>query len=120
MFMVRWIVATLVLAFVQGCVIAPAAPERQGPPAQAPAQGYRSQHRYFYYPEASVYFDLDRRVYFYLDSGWRSAMVLPQHLQIRLGAPVTLQIGDAMPYRYYDEHRHTYPPGQPRKNTKWQ
>ena len=40
---------------------------KKGPPAHAPAHGYRAKHRYKYYPSCSVYFDIGRSVYFYLE-----------------------------------------------------
>ncbi|MEJ2366406.1 MAG: hypothetical protein P8017_17360 [Deltaproteobacteria bacterium] len=45
---------------------------KHGPPAHAPAYGYRAKHAYWYYPDSYVYFDTHRRVYFYLeDNNWR-------------------------------------------------
>lgn len=41
------------------------APQESGPPPWAPAHGHRAQHRYHYYPESSIYFDVGRKVYFY-------------------------------------------------------
>lgn len=111
----------LLLVAAQGCVVAPAAPNhgyyRPGPPDHAPAHGYRQKYRYNYYPEASVYFDLDRRLYFYMDGGWRSAQRLPRDLRVRLQAPVSLELAMAEPYLRYDEHRHKYPAG--RGKHKW-
>jgi len=116
-----WLLILVMLAMVQGCIVAPASPPyRQGPPDHAPAHGYRNKYRYYYYPDVGVYFDLDRRLYFYLDRGWRSATRLPRDLQAHLYGPVTLELNLAEPYRYYDEHRHKYPPGQSKKkNKKW-
>jgi hypothetical protein len=110
----------LALLVLQGCVIAPAVPQqRQGPPDHAPAHGYRNKHyRYNYYPDVGVYFDLDRKIYFYLDRGWRSAVLLPRDLRVRLGGPVTLELDLAEPYYRYDEHRTKYPPRK-KKNKRW-
>lgn len=109
--------ALLVLGLTQGCMVAVDGPPayRNGPPPHAPAHGRRAHYRYSYYPEAEVYFDLDRRIYFYLDSGWRSAPRLPRNPRIILGAPVFLDLDVAEPYRYHDDHRHRYPPGQAKK-----
>lgn len=109
---------SLIFILVQGCVVAPPPPQRNGPPAHAPAHGYRSQYRYHYYPEVGVYFDLDRRTYFYLDRGWRSGTRLPHDLFLQLDSPVYLELNVATPYEYYDEHRRAYPPGHVKKNKK--
>ena len=37
-----------------------------GPPAHAPAHGYRAKHAYRYYPSSCVYFDASKKVYFTL------------------------------------------------------
>ena len=52
-----------------------------------------------------------------MDRGWRSAVVLPRELRVRLGGPVTLDLDLEKPYYRYDEHRSKYPP-QSRKNKK--
>lgn len=115
----NWLLLALTLFTIQGCVIAPAVPpQRQGPPDHAPAHGYRNKYRYHYYPDAGVYFDLDRKIYFYLDHGWRSAVVLPRHLRVILGGPVTLNLDLAEPYYRYDEHRSKYPPKGRKNKTK--
>jgi hypothetical protein len=41
---------------------------KNGPPAHAPAHGYRAKHRYRYYPSCSVYFDIGRVL-------WRSKWI---------------------------------------------
>lgn len=86
---------------------------KPGPPAHAKAYGHRAKHRYRYHPEAAVYFDLDRRLYFHLVSGrWVTTVTLPSELRLRLGDGVTLEIETERPYERYDEHRRKYPPGQ--------
>ena len=123
----RYVPVILALVFLtQACVIAPPPPSygrggyHSGPPPHAPAHGYRQKYRYYYYPEVSVYFDLDRRLYFYLDRGWRTAARLPREFRVGLYGPVTLELDLAEPYRRYDEHHRAYPPGQrKKKNKKW-
>ncbi len=112
--------ALLVLGLTQGCMVAVDGPpaHRDGPPPHAPAHGHRAHYRYNYYPEVEVYFDLDRHLYFYLDSGWHSAPRLPRELRIGLGAPVFLDLDVGEPYRYHDDHRRAYPPGQSKKKYK--
>lgn len=126
----RHILVVLAVTFLtQACVVVTAPPVyrddgyRQGPPPHAPAHGYRQKqryYRYYYYPEAGVYFDLDRRLYFYLDGGWRASSSLPRNLRAGLYGPVALELDLSEPYRRYDEHRRNYPPGQgKKKNRKW-
>jgi hypothetical protein len=122
-----WLIMLALVFLAQACVVAPAPPEyrggsyRQGPPPHAPAHGYRAKHRYYYYPEVSVYFDLDRRVYFYLDRGWQVATRLPRDLRLGLYGPVTIEMDLDKPYRRYDEHRRKYPPhrGKKKKHKRW-
>ena len=40
-----------------------------GPPPHAPAHGARAKYTYNYYPSAQLYFDISRKVYFYLEKG---------------------------------------------------
>lgn len=91
---------------------------RKGPPAHAPAHGYRAKHRYRYYPDECVYYDMARRAYFYIDNGgWRMAVSLPG--SIRLGSSyISLELDTDEPYRYYHEHREKYPPGKMKKKYK--
>lgn len=90
--------------------------KKNGPPAHAPAHGYRSKHQYKYYPSASVYHDSDRGLYFYLSgSNWKVAASLPIDLKVRLGSSVRMELETEKPYIYNDQHRKQYPPGQMKK-----
>ncbi len=113
----------IVLLFPTGCVTTykpgTGAGYSEAPPDHAKAYGYRAKHRYNYHPEVAVYFDLDRQLYFYLESGkWATSVSLPSDLKLRLGESVTLEIGSERPYKFYDEHRKKYPPGQSKKKKK--
>ena len=91
-----------------------------GPPAHAKAHGYRAKHSYRYYPGVSAYFDIGRKLYFYLEGDlWRAAVSLPTHLRVQLGDYVTIEMDSDKPYTAYDEHRRKYPPGQLKKRNKW-
>ena len=97
----------------------PVVVKQTGPPPHAPAHGYRAKYRYHYYPSAQVYFDTDRRIYFYLEGqDWRAGASLPQHLAVRLGAPVTLQLDTDKPYSAHSRHQRQYPPGKSPKMHK--
>lgn len=87
-----------------------------GPPPHAPAYGYRAKHTYYYYPDAQVYFDTGRDMYFYLDGGsWRMSVSLPNDLRVQLGDHVTIDMDSDKPYLYFDQHQKEYPPGQTKK-----
>jgi len=93
--------------------------EENGPPAHAPARGYRAKHQYHYYPSASVYHDTSRGLYFYLGgSGWQIAASLPQDLRVRLGSSVSIEMDTDKPYIYNDQHKKQFPPGQMKKMKK--
>jgi hypothetical protein len=95
--------------------------KKGGPPPHAPAHGYRAKYTYRYYPSSCVYYDTGRKVYFYLQGDdWRASVSLPQHLNLRLGNYVTMDMDTDKPYTRFEEHRHKYPPGQlKKKNKNW-
>lgn len=94
--------------------------KKGGPPPWAPAHGYRAKHAYHYYPDASVYFDISRKLYFYLEGDeWRAGVSLPGSLHVQLGDYVTIEMDTDKPYTYYKEHRAAYPSGQAKKKDKW-
>ena len=85
----------------------------KGPPAHAPAHGRRKQERfqYKYYPDAEVYFDPSRNLYFYLSGGsWVAKATLPRRLKVNLGGSVELDMDLAKPYKLHKEHLELHPP----------
>ena len=95
---------------------------KSGPPAHAPAHGYRAKHRYQYYPTCSVYFDTGRAIYFYLEGdNWRVSVELPEYLRVRLGGYVVVEMDTDRPYLHNKKHKNKYPPGQlkKKKSKKW-
>jgi len=94
-----------------------------GPPSHAPAWGYRAKHLYWYYADAFVYFDVSRRVYFYLEgSNWRVVANLPARYRSRLKSYVEIEMDTDEPYKFFEEHKKLYPPGhwKKRKETGYQ
>uniref|UniRef100_A0A832EIR3 Uncharacterized protein n=1 Tax=Desulfacinum infernum TaxID=35837 RepID=A0A832EIR3_9BACT len=90
-----------------------------GPPPWAPAHGYRAKYRYHYYPDAAVYLDVSRGVYFYLHNGrWASAPSLPKALAPGLGTYVVLEMDTDRPYEFHKDVVKRYPPGQSKKQGK--
>ena len=93
--------------------------KKGGPPAHAPAHGYRAKHQYRYYPDGKVYHDTQRGIYFYLKGdSWEAGVSLPGELKVGLGDYVSLELDTETPYIHNDEHVKKYPPGQLKKNKK--
>ena len=98
--------------------------KKKGPPAHAPAHGYRAKHQYRYYPSCSVYYDTGRKLYFYLKGDkWEVGASLPSHIRIGIGESVSLELETDKPYIHHAEHVKKYPPGQMKekhkKKNKW-
>ncbi len=90
-----------------------------GPPPWAPAHGHRAKHHYYYYPASSVYFDTDRRLYFYPFEGqWRMSATLPVGVHIDIGSRTALDMDVDRPYVFHDDVVKRYPPGQLKKGLK--
>ena len=93
-------------------------PRKSGPPAWAPAHGRRAKYSYCYYPSVSVYFDAQRRVYFYYEGGaWRSAASLPATIHLEADNYVTVELTTGKPYECHAQVAKKYPPGQRKKLT---
>jgi hypothetical protein len=93
--------------------------KKKGPPAHAPAHGYRAKHQYRYYPSSSVYYDSERKIYFYLKGdNWEVGVTLPKNIRLRLGDYVSIEMNTDKPYTHYADHVKRYPPGQMKKNNK--
>jgi len=93
---------------------------KHGPPPHAPAHGYIAKHMYYYYPEAYVYFDISRQVYFFLEGDrWRMSVSLPHSVYVRLGDHVAIEMNSDKPYTQFHSHKKKYPPGQLKKKKKW-
>lgn len=93
-----------------------------GPPAHAPAHGYRAKHQYRYYPSSNVYKDTEREIYFYLKGDkWEVGASLPLPLRDGLGESVSLELDTDKPYIHHDEHVKKYPPkkSKSKKKNKW-
>jgi hypothetical protein len=85
--------------------------KKGGPPAHAPAHGYRAKHQYRYYPSQKVYHDTDSGFYFYLKrNNWEIGATLPSPLRSGLGESVTIELDTDKPYVHNAEHIKKYPP----------
>ena len=93
--------------------------KKQGPPAHAPAHGYRAKHQYRYYPSRSVYYDTGRGLYFYLKGdNWEVGASLPGSLRVGLGDAVSIELETDKPYIHHAEHVKKYPSKQFKKKKK--
>ena len=99
--------------------------KRPGPPAHAPAHGRRAKHAYRYYPNAEVYFDSGRKIYFYLaGSVWKTGAVLPSSVTIKQESYIQLDLDLDKPYLDHAKHKKAHPPGKAKdkgkqKKTQW-
>lgn len=66
---------------------------------------------YWYYPDVQVYFDINRRIYFYYSNHrWIQTRVLPAQWRSRLHGHVLIKSRHQRPYLEYNEHLRKYPP----------
>lgn len=80
--------------------------EGQGPPAHAPAQGYRKKYQYKYWPDHEVYFDPSRSIYFFRDDNrWVESSRLPTRLRLNLGSGVSIELETPNPFDPHAAHR---------------
>lgn len=83
----------------------------KGPPAHAPAHGYRRKFCYRYYPQAEVYHDTERGLWFYTDGkSWRAGAKLPIDLGRELGGHVSIELESENPAVEHSRVRETYQP----------
>jgi len=96
--------------------------KKGGPPAHAPAHGYRAKHQYRYYPCSKVYHDTRRGLYFYLKGdNWEVGASLPSKLQAGLGSYVNLELDTDTPFLYHKQHIKQFPrtDSKKSKNNLW-
>ncbi|MDF1554315.1 MAG: hypothetical protein P1P84_14690 [Deferrisomatales bacterium] len=92
---------------------APPSSVAKGPPPWAPAHGRRAKHDYRYYPQAAVYRDDVRGLWFYYEDGkWTAGANLPVGIRIEVGAQVTVSMDTDTPYLHHDAVAERYPPGE--------
>ncbi|MCZ6851110.1 MAG: hypothetical protein O7F17_05665, partial [Planctomycetota bacterium] len=73
-----------------------------GPPAHAPAHGYRKKFQYRYYPDAQVYYAADRGLYFWIEGGnWKLGARLPDHITVDLSAGVSVEFDSDTPSAHH-------------------
>ena len=79
-----------------------------------------NKYSYQYYPTCSVYYDMQRELYFYReDDNWKIFAKLPRNLEKRLGDYVKIETDSDKPYLDNDKHVKKFPPensSKPKKN----
>ena len=79
-------------------------------------QGNRQMYSYRYYPSCSVYYDIDRSLYYYLEDGdWKESASLPSKLEKKLGDYVKIEMDTDKPYTDHEKHVQNFPPNESRK-----
>ena len=77
------------------------------------------KYSYQYYPKCSVYYDIQRGLYFYRDDGsWKIFSALPRNLGQQLGDFVTIKTDSDKPYLDNDKHVKKFPPDDSKKPKK--
>ena len=77
------------------------------------------KYSYQYYPNCSVYFDIQRSLYFYReDDNWKIFAALPKNLERQLDDFVTIETDSDKPYLDNDKHVKKFPPEDSRKPKK--
>ncbi len=85
-------------------------PQKASPPPWAPAHGVRAKYQYDYYPDAEVYFDPGRSIWFFFHLGeWVTRGGLPERLKIQLKAKLTLDMDNDRPYLHHSKVKGRHP-----------
>jgi hypothetical protein len=96
--------------------------EKESLSNQSFLKGDRQKYSYRYYPSCSVYYDIQRRFYYYLeDDNWKISVSLSSNLERKLGDYVKIEMDNDKPYIDHDKHVKDFPPEDSRKtkNNIW-
>ena len=105
---VKKLVKTFFILAIIGLLSFPTEMFSQGPPPWAPAKGYRAKTRHIYFPQHNFYYDIQKRVYFYLNNGaWSLSVSIPApFISINLGGATQIQLDYYGSYPYYFNKDH--------------
>lgn len=119
---------TIISLLIVGCVSVVEVKEtknKPSPPPHAPAHGVRAKYQYRYYPSLGIYYDINRGIYFYIESGvWISSPNPPINFRVGVQDFIVIDLDTDKPYKYYNQHKKQYPPqsnsqhNKPKKNKK--
>jgi len=96
--------------------------EKESLSNQSHLKGHRQKYSYRYYPSCAVYYDIHRRLYFYLeDNNWKIFESLPSNIERKLGDYVKIEMDNDKPFIDSDKHAKKFPPEDSRKtkNNFW-
>jgi len=80
--------------------------ETHGPPPWAPAHGYRRKFTYTHYPSNNVYFDRERKLWFWIEGrGWKVGVELPSRIRIEQSEGVKITLDADNPYESGSSNR---------------
>jgi len=83
---------------------------------ESPETASKQNYSYRYYPSCSVYYDIHRRLYFYLEGeNWKISASLFSNLERKLGDYVKIEMDNDKPYIDNDKHVKKFPPEDSRK-----
>ena len=89
---------------------------------QSLLKGHRQKYLYRYYPSCAVYYDIHRKLYYYLeDDNWKIFAFLPSNFKGKLDDYVKIEMDNDKPYLDNDKHVKEFPPEDSRKkkNNMW-
>ena len=99
--LIVFIFAVSSLVVLAGCYV-----EQPHGYARGPVED--TSYSYVYYPDAEVYYEPHRQVYYWPEGGqWRSGARAPRSVVLR--SHVTVNLNSPEPYRHHDEVRARYP-----------
>lgn len=88
-------------------VVAPPTPAfEHGPPPHAPAYGHERKFTYVHYPSCNVYFDRERRLWFWSEGrDWRMGAELPPRFHVNEHEAVKVELENEKPYEHGNAFR---------------
>ena len=85
---------------------------------ESPDTRYK-KYSYQYYSSCSVYYDINRKLYFYLEDGsWKIFSALPRSLKRQLSDYVKIEMDTDKPYLDNEKHVKKFPPKNSKKPKK--
>ena len=80
--------------------------KKGGPPAHAPAHGYRRKFGYTYYPSKKVYYSKEKETWFWLEKGdWKFGAKLPSSISLKGAASRQIELDADTPYSHYSKSK---------------
>ena len=89
---------------------------RRGVVVSSGPGGSQVRYHYWYYPSLQVYFDVERKVYYYPENGgWHQTNSLPSRYSPG-SSHVTVDMDSDKPYRDFNQHKMKYPGSKGKRN----